>query len=242
MKDQQNSRYYDNIKEQIADAKEIFWLNPHKIGNEFSCKFTRKDIDAAEERLIRFAPYIRKVFPETLSTNGIIESPLVEIPKMKSFLDSRGEAISGRLFLKCDSHLPISGSVKARGGIYEVLKLADRLAVKEGLLRLDEDYSILDTEKFKEFFGKYSLAVGSTGNLGMSIGIMGAKLGFQTIVHMSADAKEWKKAVLRDSGVEVVEYDGDYEKAVAEGRALAETRSNCHFVDDENSEDLLLFL
>ncbi|XVG96303.1 D-serine ammonia-lyase [Eubacteriales bacterium KG127] len=240
MKDEKNSVYDDTIKEKITFGNEIFWLNPNKKRDKFSYKFSRKDIDDAEQRLIRFAPYIKKVFPDTSEADGIIESPLVEIPKMKSFLDSRGETFSGCLFLKCDSHLPISGSVKARGGIYEVLKLAEKLAVKQGLLKLNDDYSILDRGKFKEFFGKYSIGVGSTGNLGMSIGIIGAKLGFQTIVHMSADAKEWKKAVLRDSGVTVVEYDGDYEKAVAQGRTLAEANPYCHFVDDENSQDLFL--
>lgn len=79
---------------------------------------TEEDVKDAEERLKRFAPYIARVFPETRNLNGIIESPITEIPLMKQKLEQLHEhAVSGKFMLKCDSHLPISGSIKARGGI-----------------------------------------------------------------------------------------------------------------------------
>jgi D-serine dehydratase len=232
------------ILHKLISMEEVFWLNPNFEKFETGLRKSplhHADVRDAEERLKRFAPYIAKVFPETRQMNGIIESPLVRIPSMKQSLEQHfQQPIAGELLLKCDSHLPISGSIKARGGIYEVLKHAEELALKHQLLTIQDDYSILDSDPFRTFFSQFSIAVGSTGNLGLSIGIMSAKLGFKVTVHMSADAKQWKKDLLRSKNVNVVEYDADYSKAVEEGRIQAEADPKCYFVDDENSRDLFL--
>ncbi|QWU44588.1 D-serine ammonia-lyase [Bacillus sp. NP247] len=234
---------YPLVNKLIA-TEEIFWINPNIENYETAIKgspLNEENVKDAEERLKRFASYIAKVFPETKETSGIIESPLVKIPAMKQSLEKKyGQSILGELLLKCDSQLPISGSIKARGGIYEVLKHAEQLALQHGMLTEEDDYSILDSDRFRGFFAKYSIAVGSTGNLGLSIGIMSAKLGFNVTVHMSADAKEWKKDLLRSKNVNVIEYEADYSKAVEEGRLQAEADPSCYFVDDENSHDLFL--
>lgn len=74
----------------------------------------------------------------------------------------------------------------------------------------------------------------------MSIGIVGAALGFAVTVHMSREAKQWKKDRLRALGVRVVEYDTDYTAACVEARKLAAGNPRNHFIDDENSVDLFL--
>jgi len=231
-----------NIVEELKQLKEVIWYNPNYLDYDSVKKdlpLSLEDVIEAEERLERFAPYLKAAFPEL--EDGIIESPLVEIKDMKTWMEGAyNKKIHGNLLLKRDDLLPIAGSIKARGGIYEVLKHAETLALESGLLGKDDDYSILANEESKRFFSNYTIQVGSTGNLGLSIGIISAKLGFEVIVHMSQDAKEWKKDLLRSKGAKVVEYSSDYSKAVEEGRALSEENPNSHFVDDENSKDLFM--
>lgn len=232
------------LVQRLMDLEAVTWFNPNTTTLAEGLPYvglTQNDVAEAEARLQRFAPYLCLAFPETQQTNGIIESEVVAIPAMQSALEQRYEqAIAGKMWLKKDSHLPISGSIKARGGIYEVLTHAEKLAIEAGMLTVDDDYSILFSDKFRQFFSQYSIAVGSTGNLGMSIGIMSAKLGFSVSVHMSADARAWKKRKLREHGVNVVEYEQDYGVAVAQGRKQAESDPRCFFIDDENSQTLFL--
>lgn len=228
----------------LMALEEVVWFNPNVTTLEQGLPYVGlddKDILEASLRLQRFAPYLAKAFPETQLSDGIIESELVDIPTMKTALEAHYQLpIKGRLMMKKDSHLPISGSIKARGGIYEVLTHAEKLAFEAELLSENDDYSKLLEPEFRDFFKQYSIAVGSTGNLGMSIGIMSAKLGFTVSVYMSADARAWKKNKLREHGVNVVEYEQDYGVAVEQGRKEAEQDPSCFFIDDENSKTLFL--
>lgn len=236
----------DKTVKQVSEKKETVFINPLYLPFETTkgvCDLVVSDEDIADAaaRLDRFAPFIEKCFPETKETHGLIESPLRSIPKIQKALKEAYHAdIPGKLMLKMDSHLAIAGSVKARGGIYEVLKHAEDLALEAGLLKKDESYARLADEDVKTFFKHYTVQVGSTGNLGLSIGIMSAALGFTVKVHMSADAKQWKKDLLRSKGVEVIEYADDYSKAVAEGRKLSDLDPKSYFVDDEKSVNLFL--
>lgn len=232
------------LVQSLIALEPVTWFNPNATTLAVGLPYVGldgNDVADASARLARFAPYMCDAFPETRVSKGILESEIAAIPAMQATLNARyGVELTGKLLLKKDSHLPISGSIKARGGIYEVLTHAERLAIKAGLLCEEDDYRKLFTDELRQFFGQYSIAVGSTGNLGMSIGIMSAKLGFTVTVHMSADAREWKKRKLREHGVIVVEYAEDYGVAVEQGRKEAERDPNCFFIDDENSRTLFL--
>ena len=136
----------------LIDLHETTWFNPATTSLEQGLPYvglTQADVEDAHARLSRFAPYLAKAFPETAASGGIIESELVAIPSMQKRLEKvYGQRISGEMLLKKDSHLPVSGSIKARGGIYEVLAHAEKLALEAGLLSIDDDYSVLLSPEF----------------------------------------------------------------------------------------------
>jgi len=227
------------ILKELANKHTVLWENTNWQKEATTNLFSMQEVDEAEETLTRFSSYLKVAFPELLESQGFIESTIQDIPLIKKALERKFDvSIPGQFILKCDHALPISGSIKARGGIFEVLRHAERLAFASGKLKKKDNYEVLGTKDFQAFFQQYTIVVGSTGNLGLSIGIMGKKLGFNVVVHMSSDAKEWKKALLREKGATVIEYEADYSVAVEQGRREAEQDPFCHFIDDENSKDL----
>ena len=232
------------LADRLRNAQPALWTNaarevqPAAAMSALGRTISLDDTKAAAARLARFAGLLAQVFPELAATGGVVESPLLPAAALQPALGmAEGQ---GRLFIKADHSLPVAGSIKARGGMHEVLEFAEGLALQHGLVQPGGDYRALATPQAREVLGRYQVAVGSTGNLGMSIGVVASALGFQATVHMSADAKEWKKDRLRQRGVQVVEHAGDYERAVAAGRAEAASNPMCHFVDDEQSFSLLL--
>lgn len=227
----------------IIKGKPAFWPNPYLLPNDEIWqheKYSIKDIEEADADLHRYAPLIMALFPETKTTNGIIESPLKKIDGMANKLRQR-HPFYGQLYLKMDSELPVAGSIKARGGLYEVLKHAETLALEHGLLSSkDDNYAKLASPAAKKFFSEYKVQVASTGNLGLSIGIVAAAVGFKAIVHMSSDAKQWKKELLRQKGAEVIEYQNDFDTALDEGRERSKGDPKSYFVDDVRSKDLFM--
>jgi len=163
-------------------------------------------VEEASARFDRFAPWVAEHFPETV--DGTIESPIQHVPETRDLLSRLLQRdLPGELWVKRDDALPISGSIKSRGGVHEVFRLFE--------------------ENQHE-----SLSVASTGNLALSIGAVGPLLGFDTEVHMSVDAKQWKKDLLRSRGATVVEHPGLFTETVAAARHSA---GDSFFIDDENS-------
>lgn len=214
----------------LKSDKEFLWINPNFYKGAIYGEVSSKEINEANNLLLKFAPFLKSAFKELESTDDIIESPLMTLNKFGI----------KNLYLKEDNLLPIAGSVKARGGIFEILKYAETLAASANLIDVEKDYSQFDSDVFRKFFSEYKIQVGSTGNLGISIGLISAKLGFNAIVHMSKDAKDWKKKLLRENGVNVTQYDSNYSEAVKNGRMLSDEDEKSYFVDDEKSINLFL--
>jgi len=232
--------------ERLLRSREPFlWLNEQRLPiREAAAKSSLQlaDVMEAERRWQRFAGLLATLFPELAASGGIIESQLFPAYRLRERMwTARAAGVSrGRWFIKGDHALPVAGSIKARGGIYEVLMHAEALAIERGLLGPAEDPRMLSSATLRTLFAQHEVAVGSTGNLGLSIGVIAAALGFQATVHMSSDAKEWKKERLRKRGVEVVEHAGDFGVAVAAGREQARRNPLTYFVDDENSPRLFV--
>ena len=191
---------------------------------------TTSMVQTAAERLDRFAPLLAYLFPELEKSQGIIESSLIPLKALNDYGPADG------FWLKGDHDLAVAGSVKARGGIHEVLELVDLINEKHFLMPNNSVIDLL-SERSLEILGKYKVTVGSTGNLGMSVGIMGAALGMQAVVHMSAEARSGKSSVYvivvrRLLSTMVIM------QAVAQGRTEALADAFNHFVDDEHSLSL----
>ena len=226
----------------IINAQPSLWFNKaqQSISHDLYLPLNKADMEKGRDFMKKYAPFISKTFPETAASNGYITSPLIAIDNFKTLENSKtGFQNTGNLLLKCDHALPVAGSIKARGGFYEVLQFAHNLSVKHGLIH-EDGVADFNTSYFKELFSKYTIGVGSTGNLGLSIGIISAQLGFNVNVYMSHDAKQWKKQLLIQKGANVIEEDGDFSIAIAKGRSETQANPMGYFVDDENSK--LLFL
>ncbi|NNM70881.1 D-serine ammonia-lyase [Enterovirga aerilata] len=214
----------DGVPAEVRAGRPIVWWNDRGAAPAPPTV----DVDEALREVAWGRPFLRAIFPELEATEGRIESPLIP-------LGGGGWSVPGPLYAKADHALPLTGSVKARGGMYEVLGHAKEVACAAGLLPEGTSSELLASDAARTLFAARRIAVGSTGNLGYSIGILGRALGFAVVVHMSRDAKAWKKARLRDIGATVIEHEGDYAAAVASAREASRADPSSYFVDDESS-------
>lgn len=230
------------LGQEVAAGQPTLWVNPsYRLGaiDSSDLPVSPADVVEAKQNWERLAPLLQACFEELRETGGAIRSNLVELQGLRDAI-GYDSLDYGRLFIKADSDLPVAGSIKARGGVYEVFLFAENLARENGLLGEDDDVQKLAGDEARAFFSKYTVAVGSTGNLGLSVGIAARALGFKATVHMSSDAKQWKVDRLVRMGVEVVKHEADYTTAVENARVVAEGDPTIYFVDDEKSRHLFL--
>lgn len=227
----------DRVPASVLRAEPIVWINPHRrSARDVIDRLEVTAADVAEARGLwrAAAPLLAALFPELQAAEGRIDSALLPVsPEVASHL-----GVDGTVLVKADHALPVTGCIKARGGVFEVLWYA--LEAARGMGFDGRDTAELATSSWRERFATHTILVGSTGNLGFSVGLAARALGFAAEVHMSADAKAWKKDRLRRLGVRVVERAGDYTSAVAAARAVATTLQRSHFVDDESSRHLFV--
>lgn len=220
----------------IRRAEPCFWANPPAFATVLDDPLGFA-VEQAEDRLHRATGLLGKLFPALDGQQYPLRSPLRSASKLATTL-GEAPALASRHWIKADHELPVAGSVKARGGFHEVIVVAEKIAVEHGLIDPSADLEALAAPAARALFADHTIVVGSTGNLGMGIGLIASALGFRAVIHMSHDAKEWKKQRLRTHGATVIEHAGDYAQAVANGRRSAELDPFAHFVDDEGSVDL----
>jgi D-serine dehydratase len=222
------------IVARLRDRLPALWLRPRAAPRTDRTPITPGEIREAEQRLSRFRPVLAALFTTTnwpaASWDGCIRSALLEYPRQRDL---------PALLVKADHDLPMTGSVKARGGVYELLCRVEAVALMEGLVKPGEALTPLLTPAAKTLFSRHRIVVASTGNLGFSIGLVARAFGLEAEVHMSHDAKTWKKERLRRTGANVIEHPVDYTETVARARASA-SASGSYFIDDESSR--LLFV
>ena len=213
----------------MARGETAVWLRQPGLGVAVdAAPLTTDEVADARARFVRFESVLRALFPAN-GWDGQIRSDLVDYPTSST----------PRLLVKCDHALPMAGSVKARGGVYELLCHVEDLALDLGLLKPGQSLETLLAPASQAVLGTHCVIVASTGNLSFAIGRVARALGLQAEIHMSHDAKTWKKERLRALGATVVEHDCDYTGAVARARQAA-AAEHAYFIDDEDSRRLFV--
>lgn len=205
----------------LRSGNESVWLRTGISGSDaVSPLVSPFEVREAADRFARFAPLLGRLF-HSEGWDGRIKSPLLDGPEGSGWL------------IKGDHNLPVTGSIKARGGIHALLCIVEKIAQADDL-----PLERLTEAAGRALLSRHTVIVASTGNLGYSIGIFARAFGLAAEIHMSSDAKGWKKDRLRDIGARVVEHDCDYSETLDRARAAA-TCERAWLVDDERCRDLL---
>ncbi len=222
-------QFHPDVRARLAAGQPQVWIAPMASDRpDDSSPLTQDEMGDAGRFMERMRPLLStclgKQWPD-----GEPLSPLI----------ASGLSNPLSMWIKGDHMLPLAGSVKFRGGVYEILRHIEVLAERHELPRLRGGSLDMSAPRTRDVLAAAQIVVASTGNLGFGIGVLARAFGLSAQVHMSAEAKFWKKERLRRIGVEVIEHDGDYRAAVTAARNAASASSD-YFVDDERSRKLLL--
>jgi D-serine dehydratase len=217
------------VAQRLAAGEPQVWFAPPRAQRPAdAAPLTETEMRDAAAFLRRMRPLLRTSLGEQWP-DGEMLSPLIP-SQLASPLSMQ---------VKGDHLLPLAGSVKFRGGVFEILCHLDQLADRHDLPRIAHGVLDVAAPQTKAVLAQEQIVVASTGNLGFGIGVLARAFGLGAQVHMSHEAKAWKKDRLRRIGVEVVEHDGDYRTAVTAARAVTDA-SAAYFIDDERSRKLLV--
>ncbi|WP_319530661.1 hypothetical protein [uncultured Cohaesibacter sp.] len=159
-------RTNNSLLERVRAARPTLWCNPAYVPSDDPV--AEEGLKEALDNWAMLAPLLKKLFPQLEETDGRITSELIDVSPIRDALGYGDEQL-GRLFVKGDHALPVAGSVKARGGLFEVLMAAVNEARSVGFLGKDDDIANLASQEAQSFFSRRTIAVGSTGNLGLSV-------------------------------------------------------------------------
>ena len=100
------------LRDDVRAGRSALWANP--AYTPAADPVARADLDRARADWDMLAPLLARLFPELEASGGRIASDLIAAPA-GAFCDG-----AGTLLIKGDHALPVAGSIKARGGLFEV--------------------------------------------------------------------------------------------------------------------------
>ena len=187
-----------SLMEDIVNARPTIWINPNRVHDQWELEAHLQtlplklgDMEAAERRWTRLRPVLSHLFPEETRNPphgppGSISSALRPVTeayacrlglglvglKPATAAAAAAAAAPPPLFIKEDSHLPVCGSVKARGGLFETFAFAEDAAAiaQPGVPLLDALLRLKADRWAGGAAAPPSSLVGSTDNLGLSVG------------------------------------------------------------------------
>ncbi len=173
----------------LLEQREIFWVNPD-IEDRMEPLIDQWAVDQAVERIRKAIPYMEAIFSDGDAKAEDVESPLVESHMIPEKLARRlGYGMEGKIYLKCDNLLPVTGSSLDRVWLFEILRFAEDVAEDSGMY-VGEDYRVFEEKRYTDLFSQYSVVIGSDDRLGRAAATFAERLGFKVTLLVEDEAYE----------------------------------------------------